>query len=101
MKCFKVTQDQKFITYLKFLETSFNLHNVQDFIHMLLTCLSLPQYINTYKFLINISKHQVQEVYQEKDLSERLDKMNGLFADFVNKLEIWNKLEEQYDFRAD
>jgi len=43
----------------------------------------------------------VQEVYQERDLSERLDKMNGLFADFVNKLEIWNKLEEQYDFRAD
>jgi len=27
--------------------------------------------------------------------------MNGLFTDFVNKLEIWNKLEEQYDFRAD
>ncbi|TNV83820.1 hypothetical protein FGO68_gene1573 [Halteria grandinella] len=68
---------------------------------MLLTCLSLPQYINTYKFLINISRHQVQEVFQESDLSERLDKMNDLFADFVNKLEIWNKLEEQYDFRAD
>jgi hypothetical protein len=27
--------------------------------------------------------------------------MNSLFSDFVNKLEIWNKLEEQYDFRAD
>lgn len=27
--------------------------------------------------------------------------MNSLFTDFVNKLEIWNKLEEQYDFRAD
>jgi hypothetical protein len=79
---------------LKFLESNFNLKNVPDFIHMLLTCLSLPQYINTYKFLINISKHQVQEVFQEKDLSERLDKMNSLFADFVNKLEIWNKLEE-------
>lgn len=68
---------------------------------MLLTCLSLPQYINTYKFLINISRHQVQQVYEEPELSARLDRMNGLFADFVNKLEIWNKLEEQYDFRAD
>lgn len=68
---------------------------------MLLTCLSLPQYINTYKFLINISRHQVQQVYEEPELSTRLDRMNGLFADFVNKLEIWNKLEEQYDFRAD
>ena len=34
-------------------------------------------------------------------MTTRLDKMNGLFTDFVNKLEIWNKLEEQYDFRAD
>jgi hypothetical protein len=34
-------------------------------------------------------------------LTTRLDKINGLFTDFVNKLEIWNKLEEQYDFRAD
>ena len=59
MKCFKVTHDQKFIAYLKFLEANFNLNHVQDFIHMLLTCLSLPQYINSYKFLINISKHQV------------------------------------------
>jgi hypothetical protein len=30
-----------------------------------------------------------------------MEKINGLFTDFVNKLEIWNKLEEQYDFRAD
>ena len=34
-------------------------------------------------------------------MTTRLDKINGLFTDFVNKLEIWNKLEEQYDFRAD
>lgn len=40
-------------------------------------------------------------MFEEPDLSERLDKMNSLYADFVNKLEIWNKLEEQYDFRAD
>jgi len=40
-------------------------------------------------------------VFEEGDLTNRLDKMNGLFTDFVNKLEIWNKLEEQYDFRAD
>ncbi len=57
MKCFKVSQDQKFIAYLKFLESNYNLNMVPDFINMLLTCLSLPQYINTYKFLINITKH--------------------------------------------
>lgn len=34
-------------------------------------------------------------------MTERLEKMNTIFTDFVNKLEIWNKLEEQYDFRSD
>ncbi len=68
---------------------------------MLLTCLAMPQYINTYKFLMNITRHQIQDVYEDPDLTHRLEKINGLFTDFVNKLEIWNKLEEQYDFRAD
>jgi hypothetical protein len=61
----------------------------------------MPQYINTYKFLMNITRHQIQDVYEEPDLTHRMEKINGLFTDFVNKLEIWNKLEEQYDFRAD
>jgi hypothetical protein len=27
--------------------------------------------------------------------------MNSIFTDFVNKLDIWHKLEDQYDFRKD
>lgn len=34
-------------------------------------------------------------------MTTRLEKMNTIFTDFVNKLEIWNRLEEQYDFRSD
>jgi hypothetical protein len=30
-----------------------------------------------------------------------LEKMNGIFTDFVNKIEIWSKLEQQYDFKTD
>ena len=30
-----------------------------------------------------------------------LEKMNAIFTDFVNKIEIWSKLEQQYDFKAD
>lgn len=43
----------------------------------------------------------MQEVFEESDLTTRLEKMNTIFTDFVNKLEIWNRLEEQYDFRSD
>lgn len=68
---------------------------------MLLTCISLPQYINTYKFLVNVSKHQLQDVYEQAVMLERLEKLNDIFTDFVNKIEIWQKLEEQYDFKSD
>jgi len=68
---------------------------------MLLACISMPQYINTYKFLINLNKAAIQDAYAEEDLSKRIEKTNELFSEFVNKLEIWSKLEQQYDFRTD
>lgn len=43
----------------------------------------------------------MQEVFEQPDLSKRLELTNNLFTDFVNKLEIWNKLEQQYDFKSD
>jgi ATP-dependent Lon protease len=101
LKCFNIAPDEKFVQYLQFLERNFDTNRVYDFIHMLLTCVSLPQYINTYKFLVNVDSHALQDVYQEKNLSLMLEKMNGIFTDFVNKIEIWSKLEQQYDFKAD
>jgi len=68
---------------------------------MILTCVALPQYINTYKFLVNVPREQVQAVFEEKNLTQKMEGANNIFTDFVNKLEIWQKLEEQYDFRAD
>jgi flagellar biosynthesis chaperone FliJ len=68
---------------------------------MLLACISMPQYINTYKFLINLNKAAIQDAYAEEDISKRIEKTNELFSEFVNKLEIWSKLEQQYDFRTD
>jgi hypothetical protein len=40
-------------------------------------------------------------VYEETEMSLMLEKMNAIFSDFVNKIEIWSKLEQQYDFKAD
>jgi hypothetical protein len=68
---------------------------------MILTCVSMPSYVNTYKFLINTDKHQLQKVFEEPDLGVRLDLTNDLFSNFTNKLELWDKLEQQYDFKQD
>jgi len=27
--------------------------------------------------------------------------MSDIFTDFVNKIELWQKLEQQYDFKSD
>ena len=101
LKCFQIAPDDKFVQYLQFLERNFDTTRVYEFVHMLLTCVSLPQYINTYKFLVNVDSHALQDVYEEKELSLTLEKMNAIFTDFVNKIEIWSKLEQQYDFKAD
>jgi hypothetical protein len=53
----------------------------------------MPQYVNTYKFLINTNRHDLQNVFGENDLSKRLNLANDLFTSFTNKLELWEKLE--------
>ena len=68
---------------------------------MLLTCVSLPQYINTYSFLVNAKKHDLQQVYENDSLLKQLKGTSDIFTDFVNKIEIWQKLEQQYDFKSD
>ena len=72
LKCFKIAPDEKFLAYMQFLERNFDTKKVSEFIYMLLTCVSLPQYINTYSFLVNVNKHQLQEVYETQDIGSRL-----------------------------
>ena len=74
---------------------------MHDFIHLLLTVLALPQYINTHKFLVNIEKHDLQRIYESKEVLPALRDVTDLFSDFVGKFEIWQNLEQQHDIRAD
>ena len=56
---------------------------------MILTCVSLPQYINTYNFLVKARKHELQKVYESESILEKLKGTSDIFTDFVNKIEIW------------
>ena len=55
--------------------------------------MSMPQYVNTYKFLINSTRHDLQRAFAAPLLSDRLAITNDLFTSFTNKLELWDKLE--------
>jgi len=50
---------------------------------------------------VQTNKQQLQDVYEEENMTERLKLTNDLFANFTNKLELWDKLEQQYDFKKD
>jgi Lon-like ATP-dependent protease len=63
--------------------------------------MSLPQNLNTYKFLVDANRHDFQKVYETTSLEDRLQGMNALFSEFANKIEVWTKLEQQYDFKSD
>jgi hypothetical protein len=71
-KCYTVAPDERFRQYLNALSSSFDQRNVLSYIHMILTCISMPQVINQYKFLLEINKHQLQRVYAEPDILTRL-----------------------------
>ena len=63
LKCFKIAPDEKFLQYMTLLERNFDVNVVQSFMHMVLTCMSMPQYVNTYKFLINSTRHDLQAAF--------------------------------------
>ena len=101
LRCFDMATDAKFKALMRMLEQGFDLQDVNDFIHFVLSLLSLPQYLNTYKFLIKTTTEQIQDVFQETDLNLRLNKLSGLFSDFVKKIELWAGLETDYNIRKD
>ena len=41
--------------------------------YMILTLISMPSYVNMYKFLIDTNKHTLQKIYEEKDLHARIE----------------------------
>jgi len=43
----------------------------------------------------------MQRVYANPDLHERLKDTNEMFSNFISKLELWGKLENQYDYSKD
>ena len=74
---------------------------MNDFITLSLIVLSMPQYVNAYKFLTKTSTESIQEVFEEDDMTKRLNKLNVIFSDFVKKVELWSSLEDEFDYKKD
>ena len=101
MKCFELAKDEKFKHYLKYLQQSFDLDDVNQFCNFLLTVVSLPQFVNSYKFLADVDPAKIQQVIATENLTQRMTLINSIFSDFVKKIELWGSLEDEHDFRKD
>lgn len=66
-KLLKIAPDEKFKEIIQFLlrtQGDGNGVNPESYMYMVLTMLSMPQYANTYRFLIHIDKHELQQIYE-------------------------------------
>jgi len=70
-------------------------------LNFLLTIISLPQFVNSYKFLADVPTKKIQEIFQETNITFKMQMLNSIFADFVKKIELWGSLEDEYDYRKD
>ena len=56
-KLLKIVPDEKFREVLKYLTAFHSEQNPEYYMYMVLTMLSMPQFANPYRFLINLDKH--------------------------------------------
>lgn len=97
-KTIQNSKDDQFIRLILTLKQNYNIDVLNDLIFMSLASLSLPKFFHKYGFLTSeISNNNIQEVLETKDLYERLNIITKLFANFSNKIELWEKLEYEYD----
>ena len=93
-KLIKIAPDEKFKEILLFMERQFAVQDPVSFLHMVLTTIAMPQYANTYRFLINVDRHRLQQIYAEPSLKVALQQSNTILQDFLGKLAIWAEMEK-------
>lgn len=69
-KLIRIAPDDKFREILQYLMRTQNVENPESYMYMVLNMLSMPQYANAYRFLIELDKHELQKTYEEKNFHE-------------------------------
>lgn len=92
------SKDENFIRLLVALQQNYNMDILNDIINIALSSLALPKFFHKYGFLTSdISSREIQRVLEERNIYNRLELVIKLFSDFSNKIDLWEKLEYEYD----
>lgn len=97
-KIITASKDENFTRLLMALQQNYNINVVNELIYLTLSSLALPKFFHKYGFLTSeISSDQIQSVLETKDIYARLDQVIKLITTFGNKVELWERLEFEYD----
>ena len=96
------SKDENFRRLIIAYSQNFDLNFVNDLIYMCLSCLTLPRYLYKYGFLLaQFKSSNVQQIIEIIDLRDKLNTTTKVFSEFCNKIELWEKLEDEYDFKRE
>jgi len=102
LKAMEPSKDENFRRLIVAYSQNFDTNLVNELIYMCLACLSIPRFLFKYGFLLSQFKSsQVQEIISVIDIREKLNLTTKIFFEFCNKIELWEKLEDEYDVKRE
>jgi Lon-like ATP-dependent protease len=101
-KVIESSKDENLRRLLLALAQQFNIDNMNELIYMCISCLAIPKFFHKYGFLLlQVKSENIQELIEILDPQEKLEKTTKIFSDFCNKIDLWEKLEDEYDLKKE
>lgn len=101
-KTTETSKDENFRRLIIALAQNFNVEVVNELINMCISCLSLPKFFHKYGFLLlQFKSRNIQDLIEIINIREKLEKTTKIFSEFCSKIELWEKLEDEYDVKRE
>lgn len=101
-KAMETSKDENFKRLIVALAQNFNTESINELIYMCISCLSLPKFFHKYGFLLlQFKSRNIQELIEVVNLKDKLEKSTKIFSEFCSKIELWERLEDEYDVKRE
>jgi Lon-like ATP-dependent protease len=101
-KVMESSKDENLKRMIVALAQQFNVENLHELIYLCISCLSIPKFFHKYGFLLlQVKSQNIQELIEIMDCKEKLERTTKVFAEFCGKIELWERLEDEYDMKKE
>lgn len=92
------SKDDNFKRLIIALSQNYNIDVINDLINLCISSLAMPKIFHKYGFLLTqIKSERIQELIEIINVKDKLQQTTNIFSEFCNKIEMWEKLEDEYD----